>query len=63
MVVFGVFGRWFESHSSRHVGTLGTSPSLVVACMTLCSALRGYLASKFDSCNNLLSSVHTSLAS
>jgi len=27
--------RWFESHSSRHVGTLGKSrPSLVVACMT-----------------------------
>ena len=25
MVVFGAEGRWFESHSSRHVGTLGKS--------------------------------------
>jgi len=35
------------------------SPLLVVACMTWRDALRGCLAVKFDSCNNLLSSVHT----
>ena len=32
-----------------------TSPSLVVACMTLCGALCGCFAAKFYSCNSLLS--------
>jgi len=35
------------------------SPSLTVACITRCGALRGYLEVKFDSFNNLLISVHT----
>ena len=38
------------------------SPSLVVACMTLCGALHGCIADRFDFCNSLLSSVHTLLA-
>jgi len=37
------------------------SPSLVVACMTWFGILDGCLAVKFDSCNNLLSSVQTLL--
>ena len=40
---------------------LCTTPSLVVACMTWCGALRGCLAAKFDSCNSLLSPFHTLL--
>src|SRR6218665_1902815 len=35
------------------------SPSLVAACMMSCGALCGCLSAKFDSCNHLLSSVHT----
>jgi len=35
------------------------SPSLVVACMTWCSALRGCLEAKFDSCYYMLTPVHT----
>ena len=53
---FGAFrpeGRRFESYSSCHVGTLGKS------CITWCGTMCGCLAVKFDSCNSLLSSVHT----
>ena len=35
---FGAEGRWFDSTSSRHVGTWA-SPSLVIACMTWSGAL------------------------
>ena len=53
---FGAEGRWFDSTSSRHVGTLGKSfirNCLYDGC--------GALAAKFDSCNSLLLSVHTLL--
>ena len=52
---FGAEGRWFDSTSSRHA-----SPSPVIACMTDVAPC-GCLAAKFDSCNSLLSSVHTLL--
>ena len=62
---FGVLrpqGRRFESHSSRHIETLA-SPSLVVVCITWSGALYRCLVVKVDSCNNLLSSIHTLLVS
>ena len=40
---------------------LWASPSLVAARMTSCGTLCGCLSAKFDSCNHLLSSVHTLL--
>ena len=60
---FGAFcleGQRLESHSSRHLfyGPWA-SPSLAVEWVTWRTALRGCLAVKFDSCNNLLSPVHT----
>src|SRR6218665_3166166 len=57
---FGAKGRWFESHSSRHVRTLGRS--VTRSCLyDVIWALRGCLTAKFDCCNSLLSSVHTLL--
>src|SRR6218665_3344953 len=51
---FGAEGSWFDSTSSRHVGNLGKS--FTRNCLyDGCSCL----AAKFDSCNSLLSSVHT----
>ena len=41
------------------MSTFPGKPILAVACITWCGALRDCLAVKFDSCNNLLSSVHT----
>jgi len=61
---------WFLANLVRKVAgsiplaaTYGpwASPSLVVACMTWCEALRGCLAAKFNFCSSLLSSVHTLL--
>ena len=59
VVVFGAFGaegRWFDSTSSRLVGTLGKS--FTRNCLY---DAYGCFAAKFDSCNSLLSSVHTLL--
>src|SRR6218665_1178414 len=53
-------GSRFEFCSSHHAGTLEKS-FLVIACISRCYTLRGCLVVKFDSCNNLLSSVHTLL--
>ena len=61
MVVVGAFVaeiRWFDSTSSRHVGTFGksfTRNCLYDAIVAQC----GRLAAKFDSYNSLLSSVHS----
>src|SRR6218665_182949 len=61
VVVFGAFGAegcWFESHSSRHVGTLGKS--CTHSCLyDMMWPLCGCLVAKFYSCNSLLSSIHT----
>src|SRR6218665_3581089 len=54
---FGAEGRWFNSTSSRHVGTL--DKSFTRNC--LYHVMRSYLSAKFDSCNSLLSSVHALL--
>src|SRR6218665_3098936 len=57
---FGAEGRWFDSTSSSHVKTLGksfTRNCLYDVLWRPVAALR----LKFDSCNSLLSSVHTSL--
>src|SRR6218665_1641363 len=63
VVVFGAFnaeGRWFVSHSSYHIGTLGKS--ITRNCLYYVMwCLHGHLAVKFDSCNNLLTSVRTLL--
>src|SRR6218665_575723 len=51
---------WFDSTSSRHVGTFAksfTRNCLYDVMWHPC----GCLAAKFDSCNSLLSSVHTLL--
>ena len=62
MVVFGVSGaegRWFESNSSCHIGTLGKS--FTRSCLyNMMWHPVWCLAGKFDSYNNsLLPSVHT----
>jgi len=50
--------RRFESHSSRHVGAL--DKSFTRNCLDNV-IWRGFLVVKLDSCNNLLSSIHTLL--
>src|SRR6218665_2959700 len=58
---FGAEGPWLDSTFSRHVGTLGksfTRNCLYGVMWRPVAALR----LKFDSCNSLLSSVHTLLA-
>src|SRR6218665_1030804 len=52
------YGCRFESYSSRCVATLDKLLTLNCPVDTM-GALRGCRAVKFDSCNNLLSSVHT----
>ena len=63
MVVFGVFGaegRWLEFHSSRHAGTF--CKSFTRSCLyDVMWRPAWHLAVKFNSCNNLLSFVHTLL--
>ena len=64
MAVFGAFGaegRLFQSHSNRYAGTLGKFLTRVACIYDVMGALRGCLAVNFDSCNNLLASVHTLL--
>ena len=47
----GAEGRWFESHSGRHIGTLGWS--FARSCLyDECGALRDCLVAKFDSCKH-----------
>ena len=52
-------GHRFKSHSSRHVEGPWASSSLIVFCIMWCGDLCGSLAVKFDSCNNLLSIIHS----
>src|SRR6218665_1702191 len=55
----GAEGRWFDSTSSRHVGTLGKS--FTRNCLYDGCGAYSCLVAKFDSCNSLLSSVNTLL--
>ena len=54
-------GHRFESYSSHHVGTLGKS--FTQSCLYNEMWCPAWLAVKFDTCNNLLSSIHTLLVS
>ena len=57
---FGVEGRWFDSTSSRHVETLGKSFTRNCLYDVIWRPVAALLL-KFDSCNSLLSHIHTLL--
>ena len=61
VVVLGAEGRWFKSHSSGHIGTLGKTFTRSCLYDIWCGHLHGCLAVRFDFCSNLPTSVHTLL--
>ena len=57
---FGAEGRWFDSTSNHHVETLGKSFTRNCLYNVMWRPVAAF-RQKFDSCNSLLSSVHTLL--